>query len=159
VRIVVVSDHAAFEAKAALKAHLVAKGHQVLDLGTDGAASVDYPDFAAKGGRALAAGLGERGIFLCGSGVGICIAANKVRGVRAAQVYDTFTAEMSRRHNDANVACFGARTHDGQTIARLADVFLATPFEGGRHAQRVEKISALEIAEGTGTSAPTGGCC
>ena len=119
----------------------------MLDLGTDGTASVDYPDFAGAGGRAVAAGKGELGLFLCGSGVGICIAANKVQGIRAAQVYDTFTAEFSRRHNDANVACFGARTHDAPTIARLADVFLSASFEGGRHAVRVGKIGALEAAK------------
>jgi len=142
-RIVVASDHAAFEAKAALAAHLRAAGHEVVDVGTDGAASVDYPDFGALGGRAVAAGRGERGVFLCGSGIGICIAANKVHGIRAAQVYDESSAEMSRRHNDANVACLGARTLPVERVLALVDLWLTTPFEGGRHARRVEKLDAL----------------
>ena len=145
-RIVVASDHAAFEAKAALVAHLRAAGHEVLDVGTDGPASVDYPDFGAKGARAVADGRGERGVFLCGSGIGICIAANKVRGIRAAQVYDESSAEMSRRHNDANVACLGARTMPVARLLALVDIFLATPFEGGRHAGRVQKLAGLDAA-------------
>jgi len=145
-----VSDHAAFAAKASLKAHLVAKGHEVIDLGTDGTASVDYPDYAAIGGRAVAAGQAPFGLFLCGSGIGIAIAANKVAGIRAALVYDEFSAEMSRRHNDANVACFGGRVLAEARIASLADLFLATPFEGGRHAARVAKISKLERDEAAG---------
>ncbi len=138
------SDHAAFAAKSALKAHLEAKGHDVVDLGTDGTTSVDYPDFAAKGGRAVASGVAPFGAFLCGSGIGICISANKVDGIRAAQVYDEFTAEMARRHNDANVICLGGRSLADDRIARLVDLFLATPFDGGRHAARVEKIRRLE---------------
>jgi ribose 5-phosphate isomerase B len=142
-----VSDHAAYAAKEALKAHLATHGHEVVDLGTDGTASVDYPDFAAKGGRAVAAGVAPFGAFLCGSGIGICISANKVDGIRAAQVYDEFSAEMSRRHNDANVICLGARTLPDDRIAKLVDIFLATPFEGGRHATRVEKIGLIEREE------------
>ncbi len=155
------SDHAAFAAKAALVAHLHAAGHEVLDLGTDGPASVDYPDFGAKGGKAVAAGLGERGLFLCGSGIGISISANKVPGVRAALVYDEWSARMSRRHNDANVACFGGRVHADARIAEMADVFLATPFDGGRHTGRVAKIAALDGSAGTGSGgkAGGGGCC
>ena len=137
------SDHAAFAAKAALSAHLRAKGHEVLDLGTDATASVDYPDFGAKGGRAVAEGRAPFGVFLCGSGIGIAIAANKVAGIRAANLRDEFDAEMSRRHNDANVACFGARVHADARIASLTDLFLATPFEGGRHAARVAKLGAI----------------
>ena len=156
------SDHAAFAAKAALAVHLRAAGHDVLDLGTDGTASVDYPDFGAKGGKAVAAGLGERGLFLCGSGIGISISANKVPGIRAALVYDEWSARMSRRHNDANVACFGARVHADARIAEMADVFLATAFEGGRHAARVAKIAALEAGAGRGADGGAkagGGCC
>lgn len=141
------SDHAAYAAKTALKAHLVAQGHEVIDLGTDGTASVDYPDFGAIGGRAVASGRAPFGIFLCGSGIGISIAANKVNGIRAALVYDEFSASMSRRHNDANVACFGARVLAEPRIASLADLFLATPFEGGRHATRVAKIAGIERNE------------
>jgi ribose 5-phosphate isomerase B len=148
VRIVLVSDHAAVEAKAALGAHLRAKGHDVLDLGTDSGASVDYPDFAEKGGRAVASGRAERGVFLCGTGIGVSIAANKVRGVRAALVYDEHTAQMSRRHNDANVICLGGRILCPDRMATLVDLWLATPFDGGRHVGRVAKISRIEDAEG-----------
>lgn len=156
-RIVVVADHAAFEAKAALAAHLRARGHEVIDLGTDGPASVDYPDLAAKGARAVAGGGAERGVFLCGSGIGICIAANKVHGVRAVVVRDENDAQMSRRHNDTNVACFGARVTAGDRIAALADLWLATPFEGGRHQRRVDKIVALEDGDAPGAGAACGG--
>ena len=138
------SDHAAYAAKEGLKKHLEAAGHRVLDLGTDSTASVDYPDVAAKGARAVARGDGERGVFLCGTGIGVCIAANKVKGVRAASVWDDTSARMSRLHNDANVACLGARTLDEATIARLVDLWLATEFEGGRHAGRVAKLNALD---------------
>ena len=96
---------------------------------------------------AIAAGTAPVGVFLCGSGIGICISANKVDGIRAAQVYDEFSAEMSRRHNDANVICLGARTLPDDRIAKLVDLFLATPFEGGRHATRVEKIGQIERDE------------
>ena len=137
------SDHAAFAAKTALKAHLVAQGHDVVDLGTDGPTSVDYPDFGAQGGRAVAGGVAPFGVFLCGSGIGMSIAANKVDGIRAALVYDEFSAEMSRRHNDANVACLGGRVLATERIARLVDLFLATPFDGGRHATRVAKLGAI----------------
>ena len=147
-RIVLVSDHAGVEAKAALVAHLRGKGHEVLDLGTDSGASVDYPDFAEKGGRAVASGTAERGVFMCGTGIGICIAANKVRGVRAALVYDENTAQMSRRHNDANVICLGGRILAPDRMATLVDLWLATPFEGGRHANRVSKITRIEETEG-----------
>jgi len=95
----------------------------------------------------VAEGRAPFGLFLCGSGIGICIAANKVNGIRAALVYDEFSAEMSRRHNDANVACFGARALPQARIASLADLFLATPFEGGRHAARVEKLAKIERDE------------
>ena len=118
----------------------------VRDLGTDSSATVDYPDFAAKGGRAVAAGEGDVGVFLCGTGIGICIAANKIPGIRAALVYDEVSAEMSRRHNDANVACLGARTLSQARIETLVDLWLATAFEGGRHAARVAKINALDHA-------------
>ena len=138
------SDHAAYDAKEALKKHLASAGHQVVDLGTDSTASVDYPDFAAKGAKAVARGEGDRGVFLCGTGLGVCIAANKVKGVRAAPIWDETSAEMSRRHNDANVACLGGRTLDGKTIERLVDLWLATPFDGGRHAGRVAKLNALD---------------
>lgn len=146
-RVVLVSDHAGVAAKAALGAHLRARGHEVVDLGTCSTASVDYPDLAAVGARAVASGRGERGVFLCGTGIGVCIAANKIRGIRAALVHDENTAQMSRRHNDANVACLGARILPVERIVALADLFLSTAFEGGRHEARVEKIARLEEEE------------
>lgn len=149
-RLVIGSDHAAVNERLALAEHLVKAGHQVADKGCPPGASVDYPDVAAEVARSVAAGEAERGFLLCGTGLGVCMAANKVAGVRAAPLSDGFTAEMARRHNDANVACFGARLLSAHAIVRLADVFLATPFEGGRHAARVAKINALDGA---------GGCC
>jgi ribose 5-phosphate isomerase B len=139
-----VSDHAAVAAKAALTRHLEASGHHVLDLGTDGPASVDYPDLAERGARAVLDGRAERGVFLCGTGIGVCMSANKVAGIRAAVIRDPSDAEMSRRHNDANVACFGGRTQKDDDIARLVDLWLATPFDGGRHQGRVDKMAALD---------------
>jgi ribose 5-phosphate isomerase B len=109
---------------------------------------VDYPDFAAKGARAVARGDGECGVFLCGTGIGVSIAANKIRGIRAALVYDETSAEMSRRHNNANVACLGARTQTTERIAALVDLWLATPFDGGRHAARVAKFAQIEDGPG-----------
>lgn len=139
-RLVIGSDHAAVTERLALGEHLKAAGHQVSDLGCPAGASVDYPDVAYAVARRVASGEAERGLLLCGTGLGVCITANKVPGVRAATLTDDFTAEMSRRHNDANVACFGARVLSAHAILRLADRFLATPFEGGRHAARVAKI-------------------
>jgi ribose 5-phosphate isomerase B len=145
-----VSDHAGVAAKAAVRAHLEAAGHEVLDLGTATEEPVDYPDLAASGARAVASGRADRGVFFCGSGIGISIAANKVRGVRAALVHDEHGAEMSRRHNDANVLCLGARTTPAESLGRLVDLWLATPFEGGRHQRRVDKIGRIEREEGGG---------
>jgi ribose 5-phosphate isomerase B len=107
---------------------------------------VDYPDYGEKGARAVARGDAPFGLFLCGSGIGICIAANKVAGVRAAVLHDEFEAEMSRRHNDANVACFGARVLADARIATLADLFLATAFVGGRHTTRVDKLTKIRAS-------------
>jgi ribose 5-phosphate isomerase B len=147
VRIVIGSDHAAVPERQALAEHLRKAGHEVRDLGCAPGTSVDYPDVAAQTARAVAADEAERGFLLCGTGLGVCMTANKVAGVRAANLTDEFTAEMARRHNDANVACFGGRMLAAATILRLADRFLATPFDGGRHAPRVEKINALDRAK------------
>jgi ribose 5-phosphate isomerase B len=138
------SDHAAVEERLTLAAHLREAGHDVTDFGCEGGQSVDYPDYAAKVARAVAGGEADRGIVLCGTGLGVAMAANKVRGIRAATIGDDFSAEMARRHNDANVACFGARIHAAAAICRMADRFLAAPFDEGRHAGRVAKIMALE---------------
>ncbi len=146
-RVALASDHAGFEAKERLREHLARRGHDVRDFGTTSAEPCDYPDFVVPAARSVATGECERGFVLGGSGNGEAIAANKVRGVRAAVVHNAFTAEMARRHNDANVASFGARVTPADEILRLADIFLATPFDGGRHKRRIAKIAAVEAAE------------
>ena len=143
-KIAVGSDHRGFEAKRRIVAFLRQLGHEVLDLGTDARDSVDYPDFAFEVAKAVGDGTAERGILLCGTGIGMCIAANKVNGVRAAPCHDSITAEMSRRHNDANVLCLSADLLGEELIDRMVRIWLETPFEGGRHARRVEKITRFE---------------
>jgi len=147
-KVIVGSDHAGFAAKQALLAALKQGGHSVDDAGADSTDSVDYPDFAARVGRAVADAEAERGILICGTGIGMCMAANKVPGVRAAVVTDAYTAEMSRRHNDANVLCMGARVQTLEKMVELARIFLEAPFDGGRHAGRVDKIMRLDEIPG-----------
>jgi len=143
-RIAVGSDHAGFHLKEKVAAHLRQRGHDVVDHGTDSTASVDYPDFAAAVARDVASGAADRGVVVCGTGQGSAMAANKVKGVRAAVVGDTFSAEMAMAHNDARVLCLGERvTGPGLAIA-CVDAWLAAAFEGGRHTQRVAKIDRLE---------------
>jgi ribose 5-phosphate isomerase B len=138
-RIAIASDHAGFELKAALKQFL-SEDHEVIDLGTHGPESVDYPDFGAAMAAAVASGEAGRGILICGTGIGISIAANRHAGVRAALCHDVTTARLSRQHNDANVLVLGARVV-GLDVARdCVSAFLGTPFEGGRHSRRVEKL-------------------
>ncbi len=138
------ADHAGYLLKNQLAEKLRAEGHEVQDLGTHSADSVDYPDFAAAVGRAVAAGDAELGILVCGSGLGVAIAANKVSGVRAATCNDLYTAGLARAHNDANVLTLGARVVGPGLAEAIALAFVAAPFEGGRHARRVAKIAALE---------------
>ncbi|NUN47892.1 MAG: ribose 5-phosphate isomerase B [Candidatus Brocadiae bacterium] len=138
------SDHAGFQAKEALKLALATAGHVVEDLGTKSTESVDYSDFGLRVARAVSEGAADRGIAICGTGIGMCIAANKVRGIRAAVAHDAFTAEMSRRHNDANVLCLGARLLAEDRIRELSRLWLETPFEGGRHERRIGRISDYE---------------
>jgi ribose 5-phosphate isomerase B len=147
-KIAVGSDHRGFAAKQKVVAQLEALQHTVLDLGTHAPTSVDYPDIACEVGRAVAGGRAERGILICGTGIGMCIAANKIGGVRAAPCHDTITAEMSRRHNDANVLCLSADLLGEDLIERMVRIWLAAEFEGGRHARRVEKITRLEQEQG-----------
>ncbi len=142
-RIAVGADHAGFQVKQQLAERLRGQGHEVLDLGTDSDASTDYPDYAHRVARAVAGGEAERGVLVCGSGIGMCIAANRTPGVRAAVLQSEYDAEMARRHNDANVACFGARQSEAGSVEKLLDRFLETPFEGGRHEQRVKKIENI----------------
>ena len=143
-KIAIGADHAGFAAKEEIKTVIKALGHAVLDQGTSGEASVDYPDFAEKVARAVASGEAERGVLICGTGIGMSIAANKVPGIRAAVVTDEKTAALSRQHNDANVFCAGSRILPVVKIAESLKVWLQTPFEGGRHQNRVNKIGAIE---------------
>lgn len=143
-RIAIGSDHAGFELKAHFVERLRGLGHEVLDLGTDSTDSVDYPLYCAAVGRAVVAGDADRGIVLGGSGQGEQLAANKVKGVRAALCNDLYTARMGRSHNDANVLSIGARVVGIDLADEILDLFLSTPFEGGRHARRVAQITALE---------------
>ncbi|MCS6971612.1 MAG: ribose 5-phosphate isomerase B [Leptospiraceae bacterium] len=141
-KVAIASDHAGFALKSALCRHFANLG--IADLGTNSEQPVDYPDFAADLARRVAAGEFDRGIVICGSGIGVSIAANKIRGVRAALCHNAYTAEMARRHNDANVLAMGARVVDVDTAIQMVEIFLRTEFEGGRHAARVAKISTLE---------------
>ncbi len=143
-RIAIGSDHAGYRLKEHLQQLLKADGHDVDDFGTDSEESVDYPPICAAVGRAVATGGAERGIVLGGSGQGEQISANKVRGVRAALCNDLYTAEYSRLHNDANVLSIGARVVGEGLAEKIVQVWLATPFEGGRHQRRVDQIAAIE---------------
>jgi ribose 5-phosphate isomerase B len=149
VRIAIGSDHAGFALKSHLGAVLALQGHDVVDLGTESEAPVDYPKYCAAVGREVASGAVELGIVLGGSGQGEQIAANKVHGVRAALCNDLYTARMSRAHNNANVLAIGARIVAFQLAEEILGVWLATPFEGGRHVHRIEQITAIEHEEQT----------
>ncbi len=138
------SDHAGFELKREVMKHLEELGLQYKDYGTYSAESCDYPDFGEAVGRAVVSGECERGILICGTGIGIGMAANKIHGVRCATCSDCFSADMARRHNNANILAFGARVVGGGLALMLVDTFLGTEFEGGRHAIRVDKIMSLE---------------
>jgi ribose 5-phosphate isomerase B len=143
-RIAIGSDHAGFELKGHIAAALERLGHAVADLGTDSTASVDYPPICAAVGRAVATGEAERGIVLGGSGQGEQMAANKVRGVRAALCNDLYTARMSRAHNDANVLAIGGRIVAPGLAEEIVTLWLDAPFEGGRHQRRIDQITQLE---------------
>ena len=143
-KIAIGSDHAGFEAKELAKREIAALEIEVVDKGTDGPASVDYPDFGAAVGRSVASGEVERGVLICGSGIGVCMAANKIPGVRAAVCWSEETARLAREHNDANVLCVGARFIEPDLAARMIRVFMETEFAGGRHAGRVEKLKELD---------------
>lgn len=146
-KIAIASDHAGFALKTLLIERLKGGGHDVLDLGTDSEAPVDYPLFCAAAARAVVRGEAERGIVLGGSGQGEQIAANKVHGARAALCNDLFTARLGRLHNDANVLAMGGRIVAPQLAYEILDVFLGTAFEGGRHVARLEQIAAIENEE------------
>ncbi|MFZ9978208.1 MAG: ribose 5-phosphate isomerase B [Candidatus Kapaibacteriota bacterium] len=137
------SDHAGFTRKQEILAYLQAQGHKVKDLGTYSKDSMDYPDIAVEVAKLVASREVERGILICGSGIGVSIVANKTEGVRAANCLNEEMASLSRQHNDANVLTLGERLVDTKTALSMVDVFLTTPFEGGRHEQRVNKIHDL----------------
>ncbi len=141
------SDHAGFALKQDLKSYLAESGHEVLDVGTDSLDPVDYPAFCAAAARAVVAGQADRGIVLGGSGQGEQIVANKIHGIRAALCHDLFVAELSRRHNDANVLGMGARVVAPTYAREIVRVWLATPFEGGRHVARLDQIGKIERGE------------
>jgi ribose 5-phosphate isomerase B len=127
---------------------LVRFGQEVVEVGSNGPEPVDYPDIAAEVGRKVSTGDVERGILICGSGLGMCIAANKIKGVRAAPCYDDVTAELSRRHNDLNVLCLSGDMLGDRLVDRIVEIWLSTPFDGGRHARRLAKIAAMESRNG-----------
>jgi ribose 5-phosphate isomerase B len=139
--IAVASDHAGFDLKETLKRDLQEAGYAVLDLGTNSTASVDYPDFGKAMGEAISSGKAEKGVLVCGSGIGISIAANRNPKVRAVLAHDATSARLAREHNDANVVAFGQRLTGIEVAREALKVFLATEFEGGRHAGRVAKLS------------------
>lgn len=141
------SDHAGFTARAKVVEHLRKRGFEVDDLGAPSEESTDYPDWAAKVGRAVRGDRGSLGLLLCGTGLGVSVAANKIRGVRAVNVWNAETAALARAHNDANVLCVGARFVPEAEIFPIVDAFLGATALGGRHARRVEKIAALETEE------------
>jgi ribose 5-phosphate isomerase B len=143
-KVAIGADHAGFDAKQHLKRWLAEHGHDAVDFGTHAHEAVDYPDFAAEVARAVAGGDAPLGVLVCGSGIGMSIAANKVAGVRAAHCTDAYQARVARQHNDANVLCLGARVSGLGVMEDALDSFLGHAFEGARHAVRVEKIKALD---------------
>ncbi len=146
-RVAIAADHAGYLLKEDLKEFLKSEGHDVLDCGTDSTEPVDYPQFSAAAARAVIDGQAERGIVLGGSGQGEQIAANKVHGIRASLCNDLYTARLARQHNDANVLGMGARIVAPTLAMEIVRVWLATPFEGGRHVRRLEQIAAIEQEE------------
>ncbi|HXT99541.1 MAG TPA: ribose 5-phosphate isomerase B [Polyangia bacterium] len=141
------SDHAGFELRGRVVAHLRALGFDVDDVGSPTAESTDYPDWAAAVGRAVRDHAGSVGVLVCGTGLGVCMTANKIHGVRAADAWSVEAARLSRAHNNANVLCVGSRLVSEADAFAIVDAWLDTEFEGGRHARRVDKITAIELQE------------
>ena len=146
-RISIGGDHAGFELKERVKTVLEQGQHRVTDMGTFGAESVDYPDYAAAVARAVSSGEADRGVLVCGTGIGMSIAANKFANVRASLCHDVETARLSRQHNDANVLAIGSRVLDPELALAVVQEWMGTTFEGGRHSRRLQKITALEGAD------------
>ena len=138
------ADHGGYSVKEIAKKHLLEQGHEVEDCGTYDTASCHYPVYAEKVANAVAGGTADLGILICGTGIGMSMCANKVKGIRAAAVSDCFTAEATRRHNDANVLCLGERTVGPGLALRIIDTFVAAPFDGGRHQTRIDMMMSLE---------------
>lgn len=143
-KVAIAADHRGHDAVTPLAETVRAQGYEAIILGPCDGAPCDYPDRALPVAQAVAAGEAERGILLCGSGIGMCITANKIPGIRAALAHDEFTAQISRAHNDANILCLSADLLAHKLIERIVETWLATPFEGGRHARRIEKIAEIE---------------
>ena len=144
-KVALASDHRGVRVKGQIRNQLTDLGHEALDLGPESDDSVDYPDFAALVALAISEGRADRGVLICGTGMGMCIAANKFDGVRAVNCHDDVTAEMSRRHNDANVMCLSADLLGDKLLGRIVDIWMRTDFEGGRHKRRIDKIRELEV--------------
>jgi ribose 5-phosphate isomerase B len=140
----IASDHGGLDLKEHIKAYLKERGIEVRDLGTDNGDSVDYPDFGERVGKAISIGEAEKGILICGTGIGMSIVANKFPGVRAALICDEFTARMSKEHNNANVVVMGGRTLSEEKAEQMVGIWLDSKFEGGRHQKRLDKISQIE---------------
>ena len=143
-KIAIASDHRGFEAKEQVKAQLSQMGHECLDFGTTSNNPVDYPDLAYVAAKAVSAHEVDRAILICGTGIGMCIAANKVKGVRAALCYDELNAQISRQHNDANILCVSGDLIGDVMLRKIVEIWLTTDFTGGRHLRRVNKIAAIE---------------
>ncbi len=143
-KVVIGSDHGGFELKEVLKAHLETKGFDITDVGAYDTNSVDYPDIAEKACEEVVSGNCAWGILVCGTGIGISIAANKIKGIRCALVANEYSAEMTKRHNNANMLAFGGRVTGPDLAKNIVDAYIKTEFEGGRHQNRIDKISALE---------------
>ena len=157
-KIAIASDHRGFQMKGRLQQVIESLGFDVDDLGPESGESVDYPDFAARLAASVAADEHDCGILICGTGIGMCITANKFPGVRAAPCHDTVTAGYSRLHNDANVICLSANQLSDQQAEQIVQIWLSTEFEGGRHARRLEKISELERGAGNPFPSEAPGC-
>ena len=157
-KIAIASDHRGFQMKSRLQQAVKSLGIDVDDLGPESADSVDYPDYAARVAASVAAGEHDRGILICGTGIGMCITANKFPGVRAAPCHDTVTAEYSRLHNDANLICLSANQLSDQLAEQVVQIWLSADFEGGRHARRIEKIADIERGVGNPFASEAPGC-
>jgi ribose 5-phosphate isomerase B len=143
-KIALACDHAGFETKQAVRKYLETSGFDVQDLGTNSTASVDYPEYAEKVAAAVRDAKVDRGVLVCGTGIGMCIAANKVHGIRAVAPWSEDTARLSREHNDSNVLCLSGRHYDAALAIKLLQTWLGTPFDGGRHQRRIDQINEIE---------------